>query len=181
MITHETTWHRCWSGERKRIERWFFSLASGILAGTGLLKLASVFESWTALARPDPLFLFLSTRTVLLAAVVLELVVACILLVGRNPLFLSAWLTWLCLVLATYRFSLHTIGYRGPCKCLGNPPRWLPLDSTTLDRIALTLLIFMASGGMAILIWHVAPAVIASKAERNPGTARSTSLPGVNP
>jgi hypothetical protein len=100
--------------------------AGGILLGGALIRLVIAAGSAQALALPDPM-LGLPLRHAILAAGLMELVVACLCLFGRNTLLQTVWLVWLATTFVVYQIGLVWMHCHPQATCLGSltdPLRW---------------------------------------------------------
>lgn len=124
-----------------------------ILAISSILKLISISGRAVFLSLNDPV-IGLKNREVLLSVGILELLLAIILVLGkqiRPKILLIAGFSWNLLL---YRLGLAWVGEGSPCPCLGNPPGWIHLSRNMADRLAEGMLVSLLafSWGSLILI-----------------------------
>jgi len=130
-----------------------FRATSLFLCLTSALKIVSSLGEAKVLAVADPLVAFLTTRQMLFLAAALELLVAAFLWSERFDRY-RPWLTlWLVSLFVTYRVGLISIGYHGPCSCLGNIFEWFPsLEKWASPMMwAALVCMFLTSAGS---LWH---------------------------
>jgi hypothetical protein len=63
-------------------------------------------------------------------------------------------IAWVSTVLLVYRFSLWWIGWKKPCKCLGNLTDALHISPQLADDVMKGLLAFMFIGSVSLLVMH---------------------------
>lgn len=130
----------------------FFWSSGTLLLLTGCAKLWSAMGTERILAIEDELLL-ISNRELMIAVGLLELVVACIVLRGREPVFSAALLFWLSGNFALYRlgmmFTVSTI-----CPCLGTLYAKLGLTPGVFDVLLKGIVVYFCVGSLAVLWPH---------------------------
>jgi hypothetical protein len=131
--------------------RAFLFVSALLLALTCLAKFVSVFDEAPALARPDSLFYFLTVRQMLFIVAVLEGWVAWQVfkpsVANRYKLFLILWLAG---VFAAYRLGTWWLGHKSACGCMGT---LLPLETDTVNALAMGILVFLLCGS-TMFLWR---------------------------
>jgi len=63
-----------------------------------------------------------------------------------------SWITlWLCASFLAYRLGMSVYPHSS-CSCFGRLADWIAVDDSTLDRIQLASLLYMAAGAIAVLL-----------------------------
>ena len=126
----------------KKLETILIHCLAIILFATACIKVLSSYGTSQFLSMRDPV-LSLSTRHTLILAGVVELLIACYLVVGRKWEIKILSTLWLGLVFVTYRWWLHYIAPNKPCSCLGSLTDWLSVNQAMAERLSLSIIIFM--------------------------------------
>lgn len=138
---------------KNRFARWFLTSCGVILTVTAFAKLVSVTGEVKVLARPDPVFVFLTFRQLFFLVGVLELSVAAVIFSPTprvvNKLTLVAWISS---VFLAYRIGLWAMGYKGECNCLGHLTDWLGVAPGIADAGMKTILAYLLLGSVALLV-----------------------------
>jgi len=129
----------------------FLYASALILFSTGAIKVATAFGYSPWLTKHDPLFQFLSNRSLFLSVGGLELCVAAYLVLGRGIGAKLGMVLWLSSSFVLYRLGLIWSGVQEPCKCLGSLMDWLPLRQSLLDSGLMFSLIFLFGGSIALV------------------------------
>jgi hypothetical protein len=135
----------------KKMISFYFRLAGVILIVSGLAKLPSFLGKTKIFFVPDPVF-NVQTRYLLIAAGLVELVVATICFLKINPLHKARLLLWLSSSFCFYRFSLYLLDYKKPCPCMGSLTALLEIRPETADIAMKIVLAYLFVGSLAILI-----------------------------
>lgn len=114
-----------------------------ILFIVGLLKIISAFSGVRYLTEVDPVLTFLSNRQLLLAAGIVELLLASAISLKPKSWYARYGLLSICATFIVYRVGRRVLGVRSPCPCLGRASDWLHLRPAQVDYIAYTLLIVL--------------------------------------
>lgn len=147
----------------------FLGSAVVILAITAVAKVVSATGDTRILAEADPLLNMLSTRQVMLLAVVLEVCAIAFILRERGTVLRAAGVAWVGTVFTAYRLGLWWIDYQGPCKCLGSVTDAIGIPPATAEVVSKVVLGYLLAGSCAILLWrglrawsatHPAPSVV---------------------
>lgn len=134
----------------QRVCRAFLMSAALMLIWTAGFKLATIVVDDPRLRQLDPV-LTLTVREVLLAAALLETVVAAYVLQTRCPAKRAIILLGFSGSLLLYRFLLWQIDPQARCNCLGFGFPWLRLPEIALDRLAFVLLAYFIAGSLLVL------------------------------
>jgi len=134
-------------------KRYYISVVL-LLAFTAAVKAMSIAQKEALFLLPDPLFSFLSTRVMLLGAIMMEITVGIILLKAWNTRVGVLSVLWLNSVFIAYRAAMSIIGYREPCWCFGRMYHWLGVKRELLDRAAIFILLYMTIGSLCCLVWR---------------------------
>lgn len=143
---------------KRRVSVAFVCLVMAILALTSVLKLEAISSEDSALGRRDPVLTPLSTRQVMLAGALAELLVLAALWLRRNTGAALEIIVWFAAVVGAYRVAAWAGGGLAPCPCMGRVGdlyAWAPKAVVT----------GMLVGGLLLLWWTrgVVP-------RRDPGT-----------
>jgi hypothetical protein len=146
--------------------RVFLFVSGLLLALTGLAKFVSIFDEAPALARPDALFYFLTVRQMLFIVAVLEGWVAWQVfkpsVANRYKLFLILWLAG---IFAAYRLGTWWLGQKSACGCMGT---LLPLQTNTVNALAMGILVFLLCGS-TLFLWRESKNPCSGSALKPPG------------
>ena len=133
----------------------FFAVVQIFLALSSLGKIVGAarldLHGRAARLVADPLFSFLDFRQMLLLAVVLEVFVVVCIWRSKSVLKKSSVILWLTSLFAAYRLGLKAIGFKGYCPCLGYWATWLNLSERQVNTVAVSFLVFMATGSILIV------------------------------
>lgn len=116
------------------------------LALTSALKLHALSSEDPGLGRTDPVLTFLSTRRLMLAAALGELVVLGYLWPRRQSQSALEIIVWFAAVVSAYRVAAWASGATGPCPCMGHL-------APVYDWVPRALLAAMFCGGLFLLGW----------------------------
>lgn len=131
---------------------WFSFTAGMILAFTGTAKLWSAIGNARILNSYDPILVF-QFKHLMIAAGVLELVVAGLCLFGKSKILPPILIAWLATILLAYRIEMWLIGWQRPCPCLGNLTDALHIPPQTADMVMKIILGYLLIGSYATLFW----------------------------
>lgn len=128
-----------------------------ITGGITLLLLAamkghSVIADWSQLNTPDPVLLVVSSRSLIIFAIIAECLMAIALCAAPQKLPVGRWLLGLCVMIGYYRFARWMLGIKAPCGCLG---RWLQewgVSNRQAEEAAIWALAALALLGGALTI-----------------------------
>lgn len=134
------------------IRKMFLVSAIIILAITAVLKLFALVDNEPFLRLTDPLFTFAKTRQIISLACGFELFVVGYALLAKCPRKALGLVACLATLFGAYRLGLVLIYYHKPCQCLGGVLQWAGLSSEHVDRLSLTLLLYMFAGSYGLLI-----------------------------
>jgi len=126
-----------------------------VLAATALVKFLTVLGEQKMLALADPLFPALTNRHVLSVAVVLELVVVAAVIKIKLPEHKLLVVAWFASLLFMYRWGIWSSGIAKPCPCMGSLGDWTGFTSETIDKVSLSLLIYLFFGSMGLLFHSI--------------------------
>jgi hypothetical protein len=104
------------------------------------------------LAEADPV-LSLSFRHLMIAAGILELVIAGVCLFGKSKTVATILIAWLGTSLLAYRLGLWWMGWHRPCSCLGNFTDALHISPQSADLAMKIILAYLLIGSYATLFW----------------------------
>ncbi len=128
-----------------------FLLSSAVIfAGTGVAKLLSTSADSRLLQMADPI-VGIQVRYLLLAAGVIEVVVALVCLRARRPIFAATLVAWISTSFVVYRIGLWWMDWKQPCGCLGNLTDILHLTPQTADNIVKVVLAYLLVGSCTLL------------------------------
>lgn len=130
----------------------FTQSAAVIFMFTAVGKLVASGGCARILDLPDPVFL-ISTRRVLQAAALIELVVAVLCFSSRAPRLNLGLICWLSVDFVLYRIGLGLVGYRNPCQCLGALTDSLNVSAESADIISKIILSYLLFGSCLALAW----------------------------
>jgi hypothetical protein len=134
-----------------RFQRGFVGMVGVFLLLTGGLKLVSILQESRVLGAADPLLSWLTVRQVLFLAAFLELGVGATLLRHRAARWTPGLILWLVLLFGAYRLGRWTVGWEGPCGCLGHLfERW-PGFEAWANRVTWGALALMGLGS----VWSI--------------------------
>jgi hypothetical protein len=132
--------------------QYYISSVKCALFITAIVKIACAMAGAKTLYAPSPMFAFLSTRQLLLAAAFVELIVVFILDKSQNHARSMAFILWLGSVFSCYRLCFIVLDLKGNCNCLGNAYYWLGLPEKTVDLFMLCILVYMMFFSSAFFI-----------------------------
>jgi hypothetical protein len=117
---------------------------------TAFLKLNSIQQNVNLASKADAVFTSLRVGQVQVAACSIELVAACLLLICSTSRQKAIVTLSLASMFLAYRIGLYSVGYTGPCSCLGvvNP---LGLSTAAVRWISDTILALMLAYPPAVL------------------------------
>jgi len=118
---------------------------------TGTIKLVSSFGTGRLLQKHDPLFQFLSNRTLFICVGLLEVALAVYLVLGRSTARRLGALAWLATSFIAYRVALVVSGAPEPCKCLGTLTDWMPVNQDSVTYWLKVFLAYMFVGSLTLL------------------------------
>lgn len=134
------------------LSNWFIASVVVILIVSGFAKMLSHFSSTKLLATPDPIT-GLSFGNLMLAAGVVEVVIAGVCLGNKSRLLSLALIAWLATSLVIYRLGLWWMGWKKPCNCLGNLTDALQISPQTADMGMKITLMYMLIGSYTALFF----------------------------
>lgn len=123
------------------LDKRLLRLAAAVLVAVALLKIVSALFKVAYLARPDPVFPFLSTRALLVIAGDIEMLFAVVIALRPRAWYARCGLLALCASFVVYRLGLLALHVRAPCPCLGRASDWLRLSPRQTDALALLILV----------------------------------------
>jgi len=135
---------------KSRSSRYFASVAGSLLVITEMAKLASATGSERVLEAQDPILL-IPFRWLFVIVGVIELILGFVCLLGNRILLQARLLAWLSTSFAIYRLGLRTIGFRGPCHCLGNLTAAFHVSPRTADSMMILILAYILIGSYVTL------------------------------
>jgi hypothetical protein len=129
--------------------RWLLLSFSGLFWLTGGAKLAQwIGDESLAGGAPDAV-LGISTRSVILLAANLELVLALVILLNRVSASTKFLLClWLSSILLVYRTLFELAGRPSSCNCLGEVSSYLGISESGSSVIAWSIIVFVLSGSV---------------------------------
>jgi hypothetical protein len=137
-------------------EKLFICVSGWLLAATGSAKLISFTEHTNNLLTTDPI-MQMQFRHLFFIMGIIELVVAILCLTRmRSNLSLIA-IAWLSTCLLVYRLSMHWVGWRSPCPCLGNFVDLLHIPPKLADLLMVIVVMYLLIGSYACLLkrWRI--------------------------
>ncbi|MGC8744837.1 MAG: MauE/DoxX family redox-associated membrane protein [Verrucomicrobiia bacterium] len=120
----------------------YYKLSLLIFVITGISKLILSMQEDRFLSVAHPLFSPLTNRQVFSIVGFIELIIAALIAVESKYILKSLFILWISSVFIIYRLTMHYIGFKGPCGCLGNLKDILNVS----DYISLALLIYLFAG-----------------------------------
>ena len=136
---------------RRFAHKYFYGTSAVILCIAAIGKATLLFsQPALALSAPNPLFLVISERWVMVGAVVLELGVAALLFSRIDPATKLFSLSCLCSILWIYRVGRLITGATGSCACIAGVQQLFGLTESQTDVLALALLGCMTAGCIAM-------------------------------
>jgi len=120
---------------------------------TAMAKVIASGSAAEVLHTLDPVF-GVSFNNLILAAGILEFIIACMCIFGNRMTIRAGLLAILSTNLLFYRFGLYVVGYHRPCICMGTFTASLHISEHTADAIMKVFLAYMFIGSYAILFWH---------------------------
>ena len=125
----------------------------------GALKLQGILFPEGAvmeyLGLTNPIVFFLSNRTVLSLAAIVEVIIGIVAVRGQRPVSIRAgMLLWLALATLAYKTGLTLVHYHGPCGCLLGINRFLPLRAGTQRWVADFIILFTIIAASWVLIYE---------------------------
>lgn len=143
----------------RSLDRSLLRTAGSLLLVIGVVKLASAVSRVSYLSLPDPLLPFLSNRTVLVLAGIIEVPIACQLLLFPEKALAKQSLIALIATFSIYRLGLVALDVSQPCPCLGRASDWLHITPRQADSLALLLLLGLsATAAVSLCISFIARA-----------------------
>ena len=125
-----------------KYERLLLGTATLLLTFTAATKIKSATLPLIVLQISDPVFPFITNKTMLIVTSAIELLFAVAILLLRRVRIAFDLLGVLTLEFLAYRYSLHLLGFSGNCSCAGHPGVWLISNPDILSGIANTALVF---------------------------------------
>src|SRR5262249_23735076 len=135
---------------KSKLIKLFILSSAFLLIITCAAKFVSAMGEAPVLDKPDRFFL-LSHRTVFWVVGSIELVIAAVCLLTKRPWLQTVLLAWLATNFIGYRLALETLNVHD-CSCLGTLADALPFDLTTINRIMLLILAYLALGSYISLL-----------------------------
>lgn len=136
----------------KSVGNWFNLSAGVILFITGVGKLWSALGNALILEHIDPI-LNLQFAHLMVAAGVVELIVAIICFFSRLQMLASSLIAWLATSFLVYRMGLWWIGWHRPCACLGNFADALHISPQVVDMAMKIILAYLVVGSYGSIFW----------------------------
>jgi hypothetical protein len=124
-----------------------------ILAASAVAKGIGASGDVGILSHPDPILGMFTNRETMLLAILLEVVIIGLVVDQREIVGKAGYIAWISTVFLAYHVGLWSIGYQGPCGCLGNVANTLGVSSGTADLVSGVLLAYLLMGSYAILVW----------------------------
>lgn len=118
---------------------------------TAALKLVALTIDAPVLRAHDSLLKTLTVRQVILAAALLEIIIASAVLHFRRSSKTPWLLLWLAMVFGLYRAGLWHTGFQGHCPCLGHLLDWSTFLSEMSDAVTLCSIGVMGFGSILVL------------------------------
>ena len=137
-------------GPSKHVTAGFIQSSAVVFAITGAAKVWSVFGGMRVLAATEPLTGLTFGRLLLVAGIV-ELMAAALCVMHGSALLRVCVVSWLAGSFAVYRIGLWTLGWHGPCPCLGNLTDALHISPATADNLMKGVLAYLLVGSYWLL------------------------------
>ena len=137
------------------MRRLFIISAVIILLLTSVSKLASVGSASAVLDERNPVVDLLTNRQLLGLAGCVELLVAGMVMIMKDPLLRQSFVLWIASVFLVYRMGLWHLGYGSTCFCLGVASQWVPLSMYSQDIMMRGLLAYLLVGSVLSLAWEI--------------------------
>lgn len=137
---------------------WAVRLFGLVFLGLGLFKFQGILFPQATLREylgfPNPIVFFLSNRTVLSFAALIELLVGIhSLRPGIAMSTRSGLLLWFAASTLAYKFALGFVHYKGPCGCLLGISRFLPFGANMQQTLASVVVLIALVVSLSVLIY----------------------------
>lgn len=137
------------------ISRLFFIGAGLVLILVALAKIWSGFGGAEALKTYDPI-LAIDFKTLFIVVGAMELAVGILCIRLQSQLVRALLLLWLGASIVLYRVGLVSVGYHGPCRCLGTFTDALHIDPVAADLGLRIVLGVLLCGSAGVICAHLA-------------------------
>lgn len=126
-----------------------------VLGLTAYAKIHSIYLNPKVLSLADPIFSFLTSRQLLLIAVVIELLALGIVYSASARKTKLEAVSWLAALFTVYRSGLWAMGVAEPCKCLGDALSWSEMSGDALKFLSLAFFFYLCVAPLFLLAFRI--------------------------